>query len=674
MIRLPSFGLPPTLGRRDRIAIPVVLLLLIFSGLALAAWTARYAWAIHRVTRGVGDTVFYTSDGKPWFAMDEQRRDVPLGQVSPHFLNAVVAVEDHRFRYHAGIDPIGLSRALWRDLRARSFDEGGSTITQQLARTLFLSNSQTIGRKAQEALLAMMLEQRLSKDEILELYVNRVYLGGGAYGIGKMSRNLFGKNAAQLTLAESALIAGLIQRPSGLSPWSNMTGARQRSHVVLARMRQEGMISGAEESAARTVRLPIRPYPQSDRADNGYAKQYLRQEFRNVFGGDHPPDWKVQTSFNAALQAEAERAVTRGLNRLRGRNLQAALVALRPDDGRVVALVGGRDFAKSEFDRATRSRRQPGSAFKPFVYAAALERDFSPVSMLTQPENIAMSGQGDWRPRNANNSNLQPLTLREAIIESNNRAAVGTQQQIGARRVLSLSKDLGLDDLPDVPSLALGTGLVTPIALTAAYAVFPNGGYVVQPHGIVQVTDANGSNAWRGPDDPKRVLSEETAFQMVSLLGDVIDRGTATAARTRGVVFPAGGKTGTTNDYNDAWFVGFTSGLVVGVWVGFDDPATMGANASGARLALPIWSEFMVRAARVIPARDFTPPATLETRVLCSVSYHRATNDCPAYTEYFKDDDDMPAAVCKIHRGPTRAERVRSEVKKWLDRLGGIFR
>jgi membrane carboxypeptidase/penicillin-binding protein len=406
----------------------------------------------------------------------------------------------------------------------------------------------------------------------------------------------------------------------------------------------------------------------------GYAKEYLRQEFRKIFGGDEPPDWKVQTSFVPRLQSEAERAVKIGLDRLAQPHLQAALVALRPDTGQVVALVGGRDFADSEFDRATRARRQPGSAFKPFLYAAALERGYSPVTVLQQPEQVPIKGKGDWHPRNVSSENREPLPLREALIESNNRAAVGVQQQMGSRPVLTLATALGLKDLPDVPSLALGAGVVTPMQLTAAYAAFPNGGFSVRPHAISAVTDALGSPAWWRDDLPERVLSPETAFQMVSLLEDVIDRGTGAAARARGVSFPAGGKTGTTNDYNDAWFVGFTSSLVVGVWVGFDDPSSMGANGSGANYALPIWSDFMRRAARTLPADSFTPPPTLREQVLCSVTYQKATTQCPGYTEYFKEDDDVPSGTCRLHRGPSRVEQVRNTVKRWLDRIKGIFR
>jgi 1A family penicillin-binding protein len=663
------------MGRRDWLVILPTLVVLVVVYVMTALWVGRHAWAIHRLTRGVGDTVFYTADGRPWFPMDEQRRDVLLDDISKHLRDAVVAVEDHRFRRHLGIDPMGFSRAAFENLKARGVAEGGSTITQQLARTLFLSNSRTFARKLQEALLAAMLERRLTKDQILELYLNRVYLGAGVNGVEKMSRYVFGKPAKQLTLAESALIAGLIRRPSGLSPWSNLRGARERSHVVLARMRAEGYITEKQEEAAKGARMSVRPYPRSERGEAGYAKAYLRHQFREIFGGDEPPDWKVQTTFLATVQAEAERAVRNGLRRLGRSKLQAALVAIRPDTGAVVALVGGRDFVASEFDRATRSRRQPGSAFKPFLYAAALERGFTPVTLLKQPENIPIRGMGDWRPRNASTaSSRDELPLREAFIESNNRAAVGVQQFMGSRPVLTLASALGLKDLPDVPSLSLGTGLVSPIHLTAAYAAFPNGGFAVGPHAIRKVTDAHGSSAWEADLERPRVMSQETAFQMVTLLQDVVNRGTATAARSRGISFPAGGKTGTTNDYNDAWFVGFTSSLVVGVWVGYDAPESMGRSASGASFALPIWSDFMYRVARTLPPRQFARPDTLQAATLCSVSYQRATTYCPAYTEYFKKDDDRPGDACKMHRGPTREERARIALKKWWERVGGIFR
>ena len=276
--------------------------------------------------------------------MDEQRRDVALDQVSPDLRNAVIAVEDHRFYRHPGIDPIGLGRALWRDVRGGSLREGGSTLTQQLARTLFLSNKKTAGRKAQEAVLALLLEQELSKQQILELYSNRIYLSGGVYGVETMSQNLYGKPASQLTLSEASLIAGLIRAPSALSPWSNLDGALDRSRVVLHRMREEGFITEAQEKAAAQARPRIRPYPGAVEARFGYAKEFLRQQFRDRFGGDHPPDWTVRTTFLPDLQEAAERAVENGLRRLGNDELQAALVAIDPATGDVLAMVGGRNF------------------------------------------------------------------------------------------------------------------------------------------------------------------------------------------------------------------------------------------------------------------------------------------------------------------------------------------
>src|SRR3982751_4299740 len=331
----------------------------------VVAWTMRQGWAVYKLRRGVGDTWFYAADGRQWFRMDEQRRDVSLDEIAADLQHAVIAVEDHRFYHHFGIDPIGFGRALWRDVRHGNRAEGGSTLTQQLARTLFLSNKRTLARKAQEAVLALLLEQELSKKQILELYLNRIYLSGGVYGVETMSRNLYGKTAVNLTLPEAALIAGLIRAPSALSPWSNLDGALGRSRTVLQRMREEGFITEAQERAAAQARPRIRPFPGATEAQAGYAKEFLRQQFRDRFGGDHPPDWEVRTTFVPELQEAAERAVENGLRRLGNRDLQAALVAVDANTGDVLALVGGRDFRDSQFNRAWRSPREPGAAVQP---------------------------------------------------------------------------------------------------------------------------------------------------------------------------------------------------------------------------------------------------------------------------------------------------------------------
>jgi 1A family penicillin-binding protein len=650
------------------------LFILASTGVSLVGfvWLGRHALAIRRLSRGVGDTVFYTRDGRPWFRLDEYRRDASLAQIAPQLRQAVVSIEDHRFYRHPGIDAIGLGRAMYHNVRERRWVEGGSTITQQLARTLFLSTNRTAGRKAKEAVLALMLEMQLSKDEILELYLNRVYLGARVYGVQTMSERCFGKKAKDVSLAEAALIAGVIQSPAHLSPWTNLEGARGRSRRVLARMREEGYIDAAAEAQARSARLRVGPPPSMQQARWGYAKEYLRQVFADQISGDHPPEWRVDTTFSPELQDAAEAAVASGVRRLRLPGLQAALVAIEPSTGDVLAMVGGVDARASPFNRAARSRRQPGSAFKPFVYAAALERGYSPVSMLDDLHAVTVAGREEWSPRNVHES-PDRQSLREALLQSNNQAAVALQQKIGTGAVLKVAKNAGLDDMPDVPSLALGSGLVSPLDLTAAYAIFPNGGYAVQPRGILRVTNDDGEIVFEDAPRLRRVLSEPAAFQTLTMLQDVIDRGTASAARELRVNGPAGGKTGTTNDFMDAWFVGFTSSVVVGVWVGFDQPAPIGKEAYGATVALPIWADFIRRTERRLPAEEFEVPPGMTEMNFCRMSYRRAVAECPTYTEYFKDGDDIPGERCPLHQGSLQ-EKLERVLDKFFENLGKRLR
>jgi penicillin-binding protein 1A len=651
--------------RRLQDALAFLLIAAVAAGGLLAEWwVARHYYSIWRLTRGVGDTTFYSGDGRPWFPLDEARRDVSLDQVSPFVVKGVIAVEDHRFYQHPGIDPVGLVRAGVRNVRRGGVVQGGSTLTQQLARTLFLSNERTWARKAKEAVLALMLEQVLTKDQILELYLNRIYLSGGVYGVEAMSRKLFVKPARDLNLPEAALVAGLIRAPSALSPWSNLEGARQRSQTVLDRMRELGFISAEDERAALHAPLRITPNPGVADTRAGYVKEYLRQLFRDQMGGDHPPDWQVRTTILPEVQSAAEQAVAGGLRRLGIPDLQAALV-------------GGRDFNASTYNRAVRSRRQPGSAFKPFVYAAGLERGLSPVTVLPDLSSISAGTYQEWAPRNAEGDAPDSETLREALLESNNQAAVALQQRIGSGSVLKVADALGLHDLPNVPSLALGTGLVTPLELTAAYAVFPNGGYAVKPRAIARILDEAGATAYENPLELRRVLSEPVAFQALSMLRDVVEMGTAASARSMGLRIPAGGKTGTTDEFKDAWFVGFSTSVVAGVWVGFDQPATIGREAYGARIALPIWTEFMRRTTRALPAGQFEPPAGLREVELCRVSYLRPVENCPTYVEYFKEGDEIPSRLCPIHRGSFKQE-ARKALNDILSSIGrklrGIFK
>ena len=645
-------------------------------GVISGVWLSRYAVAVHRLTRGISDTVFYGADGQPWFRLDEQRHDVSLDEISPDLQHAVVAVEDRRFYHHPGIDPIGLGRAVVRDIRGGGRKEGGSTLTQQLARTIFLSNVKTFGRKIKEGGIALLLEAQLSKKQILEFYLNRVYLSAGVYGVETMSQHLFRKPARAITLPEAAFVAGLIRAPSALSPWTNYDGALERSHTVLALMRAQGLITPAQEEAARRVRPRIQLYRQPNDLRAGFAKEFLRQQFRNEFGGDNPPDWQVHTAFLPAVQDAAERAVAGGLDRLRRPGLEAALVAIDPATGDILAMVGGANYARSTYNRAARSKRQPGSAFKPLVYAAALANGYSPVSVLTNLRHVSAPGDPEWSPR-SEGEQPDELTLRAALLESNNPAAAELQQRVGSRAVLRLAKDAGLEGLPDVPSLALGTGLVSPLDLTAAYTMFPGAGRVARPRGMISVFDSGGRQVYDRAVEREQLVTPAVAFQMTSMLRDVIERGTGAAARALGVRGPIAGKTGTTDGYNDAWFVGYSSSVVVGVWVGFDQPASIGRDGYGARVALPIWADFMKRTARQLPPHEFEVPPGIHSEQLCSVSYLAPVDGCPIYTEFFKADDSVPSALCPIHRGSLkqRASRAIEGLFRGLgSKIAGIFR
>jgi membrane carboxypeptidase/penicillin-binding protein len=339
-------------------------------------------------------------------------------------------------------------------------------------------------------------------------------------------------------------------------------------------------------------------------------------------------------------------------------------------------MVGGANFARSTYNRAVRSRRQPGSAFKPFVYAAALANGYSPVSVLTNLRHVSAPGDPEWSPR-SEGEQPDALTLRAALLESNNPAAADLQQRVGSRAVLKLAGSAGLSDLPDVPSLALGTGVVSPLDLTSAYTMFPGDGQVARPRGMISVFDSGGRQVFDQPVNREQLISPAVAFQMTSMLRDVIERGTGASARTLGVKGPVAGKTGTTDDYHDAWFVGYSTSVVVGVWVGFDQPASIGREAYGARVALPIWADFMKRTARQLPASEFAVPPGIHAEELCSVSYLAPVDGCPIYREFFKDGDTVPTVLCPIHRGSLK-QRASRAIEGFFRGLGGkiagIFR
>ncbi len=582
-----------------------------------------------------------------------------------------MAIEDHRFFSHHGIDPIAVARVLAHSLRAGGRTGGASTITQQLARTLFLSRERSVSRKAREAALALLLESLLSKNRILELYLNHVPLGG-VYGVEAFALDFFGKSAADLTLAEAAVVAAVIRAPSALSPRAHFDDALARSRVVLSRMRAVGSITAAEERAALGQPVHIAPEPPADLTLSGYAQEYLRRAFRQRAGDEDPVGWRIHTTFRVALQRAAEDAVSEGLARLAHPGLQAALVAIDPQTGDLLALAGGSDFRAFPFNRATQARRQTGSAFKPFVYAAGLARDGSPVTRVPGIASPGFATAIQELGRRADPDDpTGSLTWREALAVSNNEAAVAVLQSVGAPAVLDLALQVGLTGQPDVPSLALGTGLASPLELTVAYAPFANGGWAVDTRAILAIEDQRGATVYEDAGARRRVLAPPVAFQALSMLRDVVTRGTGAAAQSLG--FPVAGKTGTTDDYHDAWFVGFSSRIAAGVWVGFDQPQPIAEGASAARVALPIWTAFMRQASTVLPPGDFEVPPDLQAIELCSVSFETPSDRCPIYIEYFKAGDVVPQRRCPIHGGSLR-QRVGRAVSGFFESIKGLFR
>ncbi|MFN0217298.1 MAG: transglycosylase domain-containing protein [Hyphomicrobium sp.] len=514
---------------------------------------------------------------------------MPLDLLPRHVQAAVVATEDRRFFQHHGIDPVGLIRAFFANLRAGRFVQGGSTLTQQLAKNLFLTHERTLGRKLEEFGLALWLELRLSKNDILELYLNRVYFGGGAYGIEAASQRYFDKSARGLTLAESAIIAGLLKAPSKYSPASSPGAARARGRVVLSKMVDAGVISRVEEQHALAERVVFdAPKESAQSATIDYAIEFVLERLPPLVSGGHA-EVVVETTLDATLQRRASEIVTASLDK-QGAALgasQAALVVLDPDGG-IRALVGGRRYSDSQFNRAVKARRQPGSAFKPFVYLAALESGMTPSTMVYDlPLSI-----GGWTPRNDNGQYAGQISLRRALAQSANTVAVRLIRQIGVRKTIAAAKRLGIQsELRDDPSLALGTSEVTLLEMTGAYAVFGNGGVGVEPHAIRSVRLSSGRVLYaREAQRAEQVIEPLIVGEMNDMLNAAVTSGTGRRAALRD--HPAAGKTGTTQDFKDAWFIGYTSHLTAGVWIGNDDGKPM-TRAVGGGLPAEMWRQLM---------------------------------------------------------------------------------
>jgi penicillin-binding protein 1A len=520
---------------------------------------------------------------------------VSLRDMPPYLPKAFIAIEDRRFHAHWGIDPVGIARALTRNAMGAGGMQGGSTITQQLAKNLFLTRERTVSRKIQEAILALWLERRFSKDQILELYMNRVYFGSGAYGVEAAAQRYFGRSARQVTLAESAILAGLMVAPSRLAPNRNPEGAAARAGLVIAAMAREGFIT--DQMAKLALARPAEAMRTAGAGSVNYVADYVMDALDETIGAIDQ-DIVVITTINPALQAIAERALAEELEK-QGKRFgvgQGALVAMNPS-GKVLALVGGRNYADSQFNRATTARRQPGSAFKPFIYLAALERGAGPHDL----RNDAPINVRGWRPENSSREFQGPVTLTRALAQSLNTVAVRLALEVGPRTVASTANRLGIvSPLQANASIALGTSEVTPLELVTAYAPFANGGLRVQPHVIQRVQTASGKLLYqRKGATLGRVVDARHVAMMNSMLQETLSTGTGRRAEVRG--WQAAGKTGTSQDYRDGWFVGYTSQIVAGVWLGNDDGSPT-KRLSGGNVPADVWGRFMRDALRGTPS------------------------------------------------------------------------
>lgn len=598
-----------------------------------------------------------------------KRVNVSLSKVPALVQQSFIAVEDRRFRTHHGVDWRGVARATLVNIRAFGVREGASTISMQLARNVFLAHrasERSFGRKLLEWRYAGLLERALTKDQILERYLNAIYLGNGVYGVEGASRDLFGKSIANVTLAEAALLAGLPKAPSSYSPRRDIARARARRDVVLSILEREKVATRSAVVAAHAFDIKVSSTEWTpNRIVDSWALEVVRSAIDSLRANGSIPaglanaNLVVRTTFDRKAQRVAERAVARGAAQVdaeRGVSMgrgdaqtQGALVALDPATGAIRALVGGRRVERKGFNRALLARRQPGSAFKPFVYVTALQQGYTTATLVDDEPVSVETGSDIWTPANFDEEYAGRITLRQALVRSSNAATVRVSRDVGITRVATMAQQLGIHStMPQVPALALGAGEVTPMEITAAYAPFGNGGWRVTPHLLVRVDDSFGRVLWQGKSpEIARVIDSSDAFLVTSMMRSVVDEGTGRGVRNAGIKGPVAGKTGTTNDGADVWFVGYTPTLVAAIWFGADTPQPLGSSATGGRLAVPAWSEF-VRDGWHSPAKDaaWQPPSTLVMRQVDMASGALASDWCgESRKEWFKPGSE-PREQC----------------------------
>lgn len=656
-------------GPLRRICLFIALCLVVFAGLGFGYIFAAYQSlpAVGNNMRPAVSSQVFDSHGRLITTLhsDQNRLPIDINKVPQNLQNAFIAAEDNRFYEHIGIDPIGIFRAIFANLTNRGIAQGGSTITQQLAKNAFLSQEQTLKRKIQEAMLALEIEHKYSKKEILEMYMNQIYFGQGAYGIQTAAKTYFNKDVNELTLTQCAMLAGLPKSPNYYSPFNNLNEAKKRKNVVLDQMVKYGYVSAAEAEDAKNQDLGLSKSHQSKEADE-YASfiDYVSQQVAKKYGDDalYKEGLKIYTTMDVDKQHAAVRAMRNLPNNYTDENgltqPQAAIVSIDPKTGHILAMVGGR--GQDSFNRASMAVRQPGSAFKPFVYLTALQHDMTPdTTMNDQPITY-----GSWSPKNAGGSYSGTMTLSDALAHSVNTIAVQLADQVGTKNIIANAKKMGittLDAKDDNLAMALGglTKGVTPLEMASAYGTFANKGVHVKPTAIVKILDRNGNvledaSTLEKEETKTRVMSEREAYEMTTMLEGVIDHGTGTAAA---IGRPAAGKTGTTDDNKDAWFVGYTPDIVTAVWIGDDTGSHSLGEIYGGTIPAEIWKDYMSSATSDESGGDFSAPSGMERR-------KETTSSSSSSNSVRSDDREEPKKKSATTEKTTTKEKSKQQTQQ----------
>lgn len=656
-------------GPLRRIRLFIALCLVVFAGLGFGYIFAAYQSlpAVGNNMRPAVSSQVFDSHGRLITTLhsDQNRLPIDINKVPQNLQNAFIAAEDNRFYEHIGIDPIGIFRAIFANLTNRGIAQGGSTITQQLAKNAFLSQEQTLKRKIQEAMLALEIEHKYSKKEILEMYMNQIYFGQGAYGIQTAAKTYFNKDVNELTLTQCAMLAGLPKSPNYYSPFNNLNEAKKRKNVVLDQMVKYGYVSAAEAEDAKNQDLGLSKSHQSKEADE-YASfiDYVSQQVAKKYGDDalYKEGLKIYTTMDVDKQHAAVRAMRNLPNNYTDENgltqPQAAIVSIDPKTGHILAMVGGR--GQDSFNRASMAVRQPGSAFKPFVYLTALQHDMTPdTTMDDQPVTY-----GSWSPKNAGGSYSGTMALSDALAHSVNTIAVQLADKVGTKNIIANAKKMGittLDAKDDNLAMALGglTKGVTPLEMASAYGTFANKGVHVKPTAIVKILDRNGNvledaSTLEKEETKTRVMSEREAYEMTTMLEGVIDHGTGTAAA---IGRPAAGKTGTTDDNKDAWFVGYTPDIVTAVWIGDDTGSHSLGEIYGGTIPAEIWKDYMSSATSDESGGDFSAPSGMERR-------KETTSSSSSSNSVRSDDREEPKKKSATTEKTTTKEKSKQQTQQ----------